>query len=218
MSVSHVIRLPRSGARALVMADEELGDLDDTWPDVAAEVVSRVERLLHPTDRLRHRAARQLAALCVADLLRCPPDAVALRQICPTCAGTDHGQPGVVDDSGIYRNDVHVSWSHGQFAVAAVAAFKPVAIDVEAPVVDPPIAGVLAGVEQRWLATAARRDIGFAQLWSRKECAIKLGLGTLDVLEDLVMVDARLDLRHEYAGNIIEEVPAPNSICVVMGS
>ena len=152
--------------------------LDTTWTGIDVGVRDRIARVLGAADRAAMLAARTLTASLVAQMLGVEPPAVGLFQRCSRCGGGDHGQPAVVGEPGL-----HISWSHTRWHVAAAVASDPVAIDVESVLdVSPGVRRrVLSADEELWLDRTADRA-AFARLWSRKECAVKLGWTTLDDL------------------------------------
>lgn len=132
-------------------------------------------------------AARRLAARLVATRTGRPD--VRLTQTCTECGGP-HGRPVVVGGGA------HVGWSRSAGVVAAVAADRPCAIDVEAlaPLRTQGVPlDLYPAPEQTWIRTQPDPVRAFARLWVRKEVLVKLGDVTLD--EALA-----LDVRDSLAG------------------
>lgn len=135
-------------------------------------------------------AAHWLARELAGGLTGTAPARLVVVQSCPTCGGA-HGKPTIQGWPGL-----HVSLSHTHGAVAAAAGWSPVGIDIEngcRAVIDEPVAAQLfsANERRRWEAFQpdARPGAGLCPrsrfsllIWSAKECLVKLGLLTLDTL------------------------------------
>lgn len=151
----------------------------------AIEMLEDYERqralaLRHEPSRRAYVAAHVLVREVAAEMLGGKPSDLRLQQRCPECGGA-HGPPSIVG-----HPELKVSLSHCETAVAAVAASRPVAVDVESlhsfRYADLRDARVLTPNER--LAVDAlpeeRRERMALTLWSRKECLVKLGLLALD--------------------------------------
>ena len=145
--------------------------------EVAADVAlltdvedARRQRLVQQADRDAYLAAHVLVRLVTAELTGSDPGRLTLAHTCPTCAGTDHGRPAIVE-----HPEVRVSLSHARGVVAAIAASTPCGIDVEAigRIPDP----ALTPAERTWAGEdATRRTL----LWTRKEAWVKASGVALD--------------------------------------
>ncbi|WP_136517721.1 4'-phosphopantetheinyl transferase family protein [Cellulomonas telluris] len=170
------------------------------WLAITDPVAARLARLRDPRDRRAAVSARALAVLVVADLLGVRPGDVRLAQRCPGCGGDDHGAPFVEG-----YPDVHVSWSHTRAHVAAAAAPTPVAVDVEEAVadVDTLASHVATATERAWLAQHDA-PLAFARLWSRKECAVKLGRIDLGGMTAIAFSDGRELLTRVDGASVLD--------------
>ncbi len=156
------------------------------WPSGCADVLTdqervRLDALVDDRDRDDVRAAHLLVRECVAELVGTDPARVRLGHHCERCGSVAHGRPSVD------RSDVHVSLSHTRGRVAAVASYRPVAVDVELTRhVASNRAGlstVLTTAERTLLARSVAPDVLGARLWVTKEALVKLGLARLDQLD-----------------------------------
>ncbi len=157
----------------------------------------RIERV-----RQAYLAAHWLVRVAAGQLLSMPAAGLRLAQRCPDCGG-EHGPPRIVGQEG-----VHVSLSHADHWVAAVAARVPVAIDIEEwhklHLPDLLGAGVFSASEQQWLTGLPdpHRARAATRVWAHKECRVKLGRLSLDGfggcnLEELLAVLPLVDgVRH----------------------
>jgi 4'-phosphopantetheinyl transferase len=153
-----------------VRADRaDVSVLDDRERQRAAKFVRDVDRHSYTTAHiaLRYVLGRRLGL---------PPDEVTfLRQACPNCSAP-HGRPALAGTD----QPVHFSLSHGGDLVLVGVAASPVGVDVE-EVPDVQVAADLSGrlhpAEQREIAAAARPEVAFATVWTRKEAYLK-GIGT----------------------------------------
>ena len=139
----------------------------------------RWQRLVDTADRAAYLAAHVLVRTVAAELGGLRAGDIVLTHLCPTCGGTDHGQP-VVEG----RPDLHVSLSHIRGTVAAIAAHAPCGIDVEAMRSSVPDSA-LTDAELAW---AGRDPLRRTRLWTRKEAWAKAAGHTLDrvAAEDVV--------------------------------
>lgn len=138
--------------------------------------------------RCSYIAAHLLVREAAARLAGVPAAAIVLTQRCADCGGP-HGQPFIVGHPRL-----HVSLSHCDLAVAAVASWSPVAIDVEDGAAgDELLAGPVFSTRERALlagiADRQRRRRAMLRCWVRKECLIKLGRLSLDTLADCDLSD-----------------------------
>lgn len=131
---------------------------------------ARRDRLVRPADRTAYTAAHLLVRACAADLLGVEPASLTLAQRCPSCGGEDHGRPRILDHPG-----VHVSLSHTRGQVAAVAAYSPCGVDVEAAPASVPVSA-LTERERAWVSSQPNPPLAFARLWVRKEALVKTGV------------------------------------------
>ncbi len=164
---------------------------------LSADERSRAARFRQRKDRDDFVAAHLLARRIVAALLGCRSSDIMIIQSCPICHGP-HGPPHVEGVEGVF-----VSWAHSSGLVAAIAAFAPCAIDLEAasaicaPSPEPGDLARLASRQEKQhlkrLAEAGARDAyssAFRQIWTFKECLIKLGRLDLGCLSDLTAPSA----------------------------
>jgi phosphopantetheinyl transferase len=151
------------------------------WLVLDGGVRRRISRLHSPHDRRSAITARALTVLAVAEVLDVLPDEVRLRQECPQCRRDDHGLPSV---QGLA--DIHVSWAHTRWRVAAAASPLPVAVDTEERIkkAESLTHLTLTAEEQAWLDPEHDPD-AFTRLWCRKECAVKMGWIDLDRLTEI---------------------------------
>lgn len=153
-----------------VRADQaDVSVLDDRERHRAAKFVRDVDRhsYLAAHIALRHVLGRRLGL---------PPGEVTfLRQACPNCSAP-HGRPALAGTD----EPVEFSLSHGGDLVLVGIAATPVGVDVE-QVPDVQVAADLTArlhpAEQREIAAAARPELAFATVWTRKEAYLK-GIGT----------------------------------------
>lgn len=160
-------------------------------------------RLLSPAEITRAKAFRSdvayeefvaahiLVRQVAADVRNVPVNHIAIVQRCEVCGGP-HGRPFVEKDPSL-----HVSMSHGSGWVAAIAGPLRNAVDIERwdSFLEPSMINdkifcaqeldVLAAMDgERGEARepVEARAIAAAQMWARKESAIKLGVLTLDAM------------------------------------
>lgn len=164
---------------------EPVGPAADAGLLTAAEIARR-DRLQRSADRAAYVAAHVLVRRCVAELTGSPPEAVRIAQSCGRCGEPGHGRPSVLGDAR-----VHVSLSHSSRHVAAIAAFRPVGIDVETIEDQRTIAEVLSERERAWVATQHAPGRSFRRLWVRKEALIKSGAASLEEAADLDVLARR---------------------------
>lgn len=153
-----------------VRADRvDLSVLDDRERQRAAKFVRDVDRhsYLAAHIALRYVLGRQLEV---------PPGEVRfLRQACPNCSAP-HGRPALAGAG----QPVEFSLSHGGDLVLVGIAATPVGVDVEevpAVQVAADLSARLHPDEQREITAAARAELAFATVWTRKEAYLK-GIGT----------------------------------------
>jgi 4'-phosphopantetheinyl transferase len=170
------------------------------WLVLDDGVLRRISRLHSPHDRRSAIAARALTALAAAEVLAVPPDEVRLGQECPQCRRDDHGPPSV---HGLA--DLHVSWAHTRWRVAAAASPLPVAVDTEQRVeADFSLRHrTLTTEEHTWLDRECDPN-AFTRLWCRKECAVKLGWIDLDRLSDISFCSEGLLLDRLRGAHVVE--------------
>lgn len=149
-----------------------VGEVDDGLLTDAER--ARRDRLVLPADRAAYAAAHVLVRECAAELLGVRAAEVVLAQRCPTCGGEDHGRPCVAG------HGIHVSLSHTQGRVAAVAATARCGIDVEPVHAGPPPRGTLTDREAAWVAAQSDPGLPFTRLWVRKEALVKVGVVALE--------------------------------------
>ncbi len=125
----------------------------------------RAENLVHGRDRDSFRAAHLLARVCGVRI-GLKPDALDLRQRCPTC-GEAHGVPRFPD-----APHVRVSIAHTRGAAVAAVALTAIGVDIEPirAVRLAEIAPVLSAAEAAWLECNPDDAI---RIWCRKEAAVK---------------------------------------------
>lgn len=175
------------------------GSVDDTALGEAER--ERRERLVDPDDRAAFVAAHLLVRECAGHLLGVGAAGLEISQSCDTCGHGGHGRPTLVG-----RDDVHLSLSHTRGCVAAIAAWTPCGIDVEAHHVGEAPSGVLTDREQEWVAAQPDPALAFTTLWVRKEALVKAGMSDLGSLDRLDVLDrvpgARLEAWSEppYVG------------------
>ncbi|MEX0426651.1 4'-phosphopantetheinyl transferase superfamily protein [Nocardioides sp. DS6] len=170
---------------------------------------ARRDRLVRAEDRAAYVAAHLLARACVAQLLGIAPAEVELRQRCARCGSDQHGAPYV---PGVLL-PLHVSLSHTEGYVAAVASQVRCGIDVEAVRSEPPPWGALSGPEEAWVASQADPGRAFTRLWVRKEALVKAGVGSLEKAAALdVLADGRPADR--AAGLVLQEWSAAGAVGV----
>jgi 4'-phosphopantetheinyl transferase len=153
-----------------VRADQaDVSVLDERERERAAKFVRDVDRhsYLAAHIALRHVLGRHLGL---------PPEQLAFARLaCPNC-GAPHGRPTLAEADPA----IHFSLSHGGDLVLVGVAATPVGVDVE-EVPDPRVAADLTArlhpAEQREIAAAARSEVAFARVWTRKEAYLK-GIGT----------------------------------------
>lgn len=141
----------------------------------------------HAADRDAYVVAHRLVRICAGRLLGVRASTLDVGHCCPHCGpGVDHGRPLIVGQPQVW-----VSLSHTRGYAAAIAAWVPCGIDVEANL-DPPVVPLraLASAEQRWLASRLDSPCDALQLWVRKEALIKAGAATLDRARQLCVVTA----------------------------
>ncbi|OPG03935.1 hypothetical protein B1R27_27030 [Streptomyces sp. GKU 895] len=170
----------------------------------------RAARLPAGARRTDYLAAHILVRLCAARLTGIPVRDLEIRQTCDECGARDHGRPFVPG-----WPDLGVSLSHTRGAVAAVAGWGVVGVDVEnaaeATAFDRRVAHrVLTAAELR--AVEGSRDPGraFLSLWVRKEALIKTGGATVGTLRHTdVSAPAETGGRgwsvHAYAGRYLAD-------------
>lgn len=151
---------------------------------LTAHETRRGARLRSLDDQLDHLAAHLLVRRAAARLLPAGCAPVTLLQQCPECGQDGHGRPSVPEHPGL-----HVSLSHTRGAVAAVAAWSPVGIDIENR------SGTGSRPETLWAETMTAAEeaavddqdpaSGFRRLWVRKEALVKVGAASLDRLADV---------------------------------
>lgn len=166
-------------------------------------------------DRRDFAAARVLARVVVGELTSSPPDAVDLRQRCPTCGSTDHGRP----HAEVAGGQVDVSWSHSGGGVAAAASTTPVGIDLERVGGRPVVQGVLSPGESRAVQEADDPPVEFLRWWTRKEALVKVGACAI---EDFATIDLsaspdgwgswHLGSWHDRTGGFVVSVATTASI------
>ncbi len=166
------------------------------WSILSDEEQARADRIRREVDRNDFIAAHLLVRRAVADLLNLGLSDVVIRQRCLTCGGP-HG-PAYVES----WEEIFVSWSHSHGAVAAIAALSPVAIDLEAgPVNRLPkpdeLRQIASESERIRLHSAATKSPeayahAFRQIWTYKECLIKLARLDLGRLSHITAPEGRV--------------------------
>lgn len=148
------------------------------WLVLDIEVRNRISRMRNLEDRQSAVMARAVTVLLAAKVLSLPPNEVRIRQKCPQCSGYDHGPP-FLDG----HRDFHISWSHTRRRVVAAASHRAVAIDTEESfeASSSLLRLTLTSEERHWLNWQFDHR-AFSRLWSRKECAVKMGWIDLDRL------------------------------------
>lgn len=122
-------------------------------------------------------AAHLAVRRCAGDLAGVPEDSFDVVQRCAHC-DRPHGAPTIV--GGTETRSVQVSMSHSRSWVATIAATRSVAIDIEVTERSAPMPHrFLHPVERRRLGTESSDD-ELVQLWSAKECLVKLGHTEVD--------------------------------------
>jgi 4'-phosphopantetheinyl transferase len=199
-----------SVARFAAVADVQVaGRLTD------AEVRRR-DRLVRPEDRAAYEAAHLLVRACVGELCGLDVGSVVIEQRCDGCGSREHGRPYVAD-----APSVHVSLSHTEGLVAAVASYAPCGIDVQTTATTVPARG-LTSAERAWVAAEPDPTGAFTRLWVRKEAVFKAGrpsgtprssgrepsLGQIEVLVDALPAVRvlGLELREWAVGESIRPV------------
>ena len=164
----------------------------EPWRLLAPYELKKVHAFKSPTARAGYIAAHLLVRRAAARVTGRASNALTLCQVCAQCGGP-HGQPRLAELPGL-----HVSLSHCDTAVAAVAGPDCNAIDVESwdsPHLDATLYDrVFSAAERACLghlgsmpaskAEADAQRIAALRLWVRKECLVKLGRSTLDSLAD----------------------------------
>ena len=155
---------------------------------------ARCARVSGPGAQQDFLAARIVARLVVAAVTAQAPKTIALIQECPRCRGRDHGRPRVSA-----RPRVHVSWSHTEGVVAAVASLDRAGIDVERrPAVAPDdrlLVRVLGPLAAARVRESPDPTHDFLRRWTTRECLVKVGMGSLAGEFD----EARLALEHRLS-------------------
>jgi len=145
---------------------------------------ARLERLCAAEDRAAFATAHLLVRECAGELLGVAGRGLVIAQSCATCGQEGHGRPTIVG-----HPEVHVSLSHTRGCVAAIAARAPCGIDVEAVHRAPVPGGVLTDREASWVRSEADPALAFTSLWVRKEALVKAGLGDLEAVGSLDVLD-----------------------------
>lgn len=160
---------------------------------------ARADAISDPGDRRDYLAAHALVRVVAGRLSGTDPAEVRIVQRCSRCGGS-HGRPVIDGQPGLA-----VSFGHSRGAVIAAAAAGAVGADIESlrrPVIDLALAeGALTGRERRAVRAAADPQRAFLRQWTRKEAAVKAGLGSL---RDL----AGLELGHLAVGGGADAIPA----------
>ncbi|WP_261992638.1 4'-phosphopantetheinyl transferase family protein [Streptomyces sp. adm13(2018)] len=142
-------------------------------PLLDAAETARAAAFRRPADADRHRVARVLLRLVLADHVGGRPDRLAFaRQSCAGCGGP-HGKPLLRDHDG-----VHFSLSRAGDRVLVAVASVPVGVDVETVPADGVVRDVGAALHPRERAELAAlpanaRAGAFVRCWTRKEAALK---------------------------------------------
>uniref|UniRef100_UPI003F492618 4'-phosphopantetheinyl transferase family protein n=1 Tax=Streptomyces sp. CA-141956 TaxID=3240051 RepID=UPI003F492618 len=173
------------GPLAAVAGTQEVLSLAGVDESLLTEVErSRGAAFRSLRDRRDFVAAHLLVRMCAGHLLGLDPGLLEVVQHCAACGREGHGRPALAGRPG-----VHVSLSHTRDVVAAAAACEPVGIDVERQVMSPVHQGVLWQVltpsELRILDRHHHPEAAFLRHWVRKEALIKVGMATLDTLNQL---------------------------------
>ena len=180
---------------------------DTLLRSLAPYEIDRARSFKAPKARDSYIAAHVLVRRAAALATGARPQDLVLGQRCAQCGGR-HGRPFIEGHPGI-----HVSLSHSDAAVAAVAGTSPNAIDVEgwdawgADAVSP--ANVFSAPERRALAAlsdeasvlagVSARSLSALRLWVRKECLIKLGRLSLDTLASCDLASLGIEVPAEFA-------------------
>jgi 4'-phosphopantetheinyl transferase len=132
-------------------------------------------------------AARLLVRWCAARVTGRPAAVFEMVQRCAECGSTDHGKPSLAGFP-----DLHISLAHRPGAVVAAAGWTPVGVDIEVPGTRGrvPATDLLSAAELAQVRAAADPAAAFRQLWVRKECLVKLGVATLDSVQDVDLAGA----------------------------
>jgi 4'-phosphopantetheinyl transferase len=171
------------------------GDAADAGPRhdalLAADDLTRRDRLTRPADRRRLTAAWAVARVLLGAAVGVPPARVRIDRTCPGC-GAQHGKPRLLDDPA-----VQFSVSHsGDVVVVAVHRGGAVGVDVEeigrfGPAELDLLAGQVLAPEERGClraVPAGERAAAFTTYWVRKEAVVKLTGEGLTAAPDTVVV------------------------------
>lgn len=148
------------------------------------------------SDKDLFAASHQIARFAVADYLGCAVDSVMIRQSCTSCGGP-HGKPKVISHKG-----VEISWSHTERAIAVGVARRPIAVDVEGHTngfahTDINLDRILSSTEVSRFAVAlpcGQLSVSmeqFNQIWTYKECLVKLGKLSIDRFNTVTVPDTK---------------------------
>lgn len=173
-----------------------LGDLP--WRLLAPYERVKAASLRSARARDAYVAAHHLVRRVAAALTGQRAEELVLQQHCTACGGP-HGQPVIAGLEGL-----HVSLSHGDGIVAAIAGPSPVAIDAEEwhklRVDELLSARVFTDLEKTRLNALhpEERVEAAARLWVHKECLVKLGRLTLDEFAQCEL--GALDIQERLQG------------------
>lgn len=183
--------------RTRSLADPAASATTERWLTEAER--ARADSIADARDRRDYLAAHALVRVVAGRLSGTDPAEVRIVQRCPRC-GESHGRPEVDGQPGL-----QVSFGHSRGAVIAAAGTGTIGADIEGlrrPAIDLALAeGALTGHERRAVRAAADPQRAFLRHWTRKEAAVKAGLGRL---RDL----AAMELGHLAFSGAADATPA----------
>ena len=156
--------------------------------------LKRWRTISRTSDKDLFAASHQIARFAVADYLGCAVDSVLIRQCCKSCGGP-HGKPMVISHKGI-----EISWSHTERAIVVGVSQRPIAVDVEGHAdgfsrTDINLDRILSSTEvSRFAAALPSGQLfvsleQFNQIWTYKECLVKLGKLSIDRFNTVTVPD-----------------------------
>lgn len=137
------------------------------------------DRLLAAAEALPEARLKKLRAFRrEEDKLRCAAAGLLLRRALETLGADDRSFAYAADGRPVLtaRPELFLSLTHSGDYAAALVSGEPASVDVEryGGLREPVLRRVFTGAEQRFVRASADPEAAFCELWSRKECLIKL--------------------------------------------
>ena len=140
----------------------------------------RAQGFRREEDRRDFIAAHLLTRQVVAELVGVDVTAVSLTQSCAVCGVVGHGAPLITVPD---QRPVFASWSHTAGRVGAIAASRPVGLDLErvdGADVRATFGVALSAAEAALVDASPEPGVAFRHWWTRKEALVKVGAIELD--------------------------------------